>query len=185
MNKKALICIDFINEIMHPQWKLSGKGYVTFAQENNSITNIQALLEKYRNEDTEIIHVRVCFDAEYSNQLKNSPLFGKAHEFWVLQENTWSTEFLEELKPQENEKMFIKRRVSAFFETGLHEHLQSQGISDITIIWVATDLAVESAVRDAHDRDYNVSVIADCCVAANMKDHEKSVNFMGKIAEII
>jgi len=183
--KKGLICIDFINEIVHPDGKLSGKGYVNFAQENNSISNIQKLISDYREGDNKVIHVRVSFKEDYSNQPKNSPLFWKAHEFWVLQENTWSTEFLEELQPEVNEKIVTKRRVSAFFDTGLHEYLQSQSIIDIMIIWVATDLAVESAVRDAHDRDYNATVASDCCIAGNMEDHEKSLNVMSKIAKVI
>lgn len=183
--KKALICIDFINEIIHPDGKLSGKGYVNFAQKNNSISKIQKLISDYRNENNEIIHIRVCFKEDYSNQPKNSPLFWKAHEFWVLGENTWSTEFLEELQPENDEKIIVKNRVSAFYNTELHEYLQSQNITDITIIWVATDLAVESAVRDAHDRDYNVTVVSDCCIAGNMEDHEKSLNLMTKIAKVI
>lgn len=182
--KKALICIDFINEIIHPDGKLAGKGYVDFAQQHNSILNIQKLISHYRGEGNEVIHVRVCFNEDYSNQPKNSPLFWKAHEFWALQENSWSTEFLEDIKPVTNEKVITKRRVSAFYDTGLHAYLQSQNIIDVTIIWVATDLAVESAVRDAHDRDYNVTVVSDCCIAGNMEDHEKSLNVMNKVALI-
>jgi nicotinamidase-related amidase len=183
--KKALICIDFINEIIHSKGKLSGKGYVNFSQENNSISHIQKLVSQYREEGDEVIHVRICFNEDYSNQPKESLLFGKAHEFWILQENTWSTEFLEELQPEVSEKVITKRRVSIFYNTELHDYLQSQNITDLTIIWVATDLAVESAVRDAHDRDYNITVVSNSCIAANMKDHEKSLKLMEKIAKVI
>ncbi len=185
MNKKALILIDFINEIIHPKWKLSKKWYYDFAQENNSIENIKTLLKQTREKKDEIIHVKISFSKNYENQPKHSPLFWKAHEFQVLEENTWSSNFLDELKAINQEKIFVKTRVSAFFETWINKYLKSKNIKNITIIGVATDLAVESAVREAHDRDYSVNVIADCCIAANMQDHQNSLKLMSKIAVVL
>jgi len=49
---------------------------------------------------------------------------------------------------------------------------------------VVTDLAVQSAVRDAHGRDYMVYVLRDCCAAASDDDHERTLQLLSKVASI-
>lgn len=42
-----------------------------------------------------------------------------------------------------------------------------------------------SAARDAHDKDFRVTVLADCCAAANLKDHEFALKNMEKYAIVV
>lgn len=74
--------------------------------------------------------------------------------------------------------------MSSFYQTNLDLILRNNNIENIEVCGVATDLAVSSFVRDAHDRDYNVFVLEKCCAAANQKDHENSIEIISKISEI-
>jgi nicotinamidase-related amidase len=71
--------------------------------------------------------------------------------------------------------VITKHRVSAFYRTPLDLILRNKNINSILIAGAATDLSVSNAVRDAHDRDYQVTILADCCVAANQEDHETTL----------
>ena len=185
MTKRALILIDFINDIIHPEGKLAGKGYSAFSDRFNTLSNAKAAMDKFSNAEGLVIHVKVGFSADYIDQPKNSPLFGKADEFDCLKMGTWGTEIVDFLEVANDANVHVKNRVSAFYGTGLKSMLHREGITDVYIAGVATDLAVEASARDAHDRDYNVYVLADCCAAANEEDHNNSLKTISKIAKVI
>jgi nicotinamidase-related amidase len=63
--------------------------------------------------------------------------------------------------------------------------LRARGISKVAITGVATDLAVEATARCAHDLDYGVTVLSNCCAAATDADHENALAFLSKIAVVI
>lgn len=181
---KALLLIDFINEIVHTDGKLSKKGYSNFIEENNTFRNIQNLLMLARENSLLIIHAGLGFAPDYSNQPKGSPLFGKANEFQALKSGTWATKFHEQITIETTDTILSKTRVSAFFETQLNSILKDNDVSELLIAGVSTDLAVSSAARDAHDRDYQVTILKDCCAAANMEDHRESLKIISKISTV-
>jgi len=183
-HKSALVCIDYINEMVSPGGKLSGKGYLNFVQEKNTLQNVQTLQTLFRNKSLPVIHVKVSFSPDHAEVPFHSPLFGKAKEFNALKLGEWGTEFAELVSPIEQEKIIVKRRVSSFYSTDLELILRLNDIKTVYFCGVATDLAVESAVRDAHDRDFHVVVVEDCCAAANENDHNKSLSTMQKIAVV-
>lgn len=183
--KKALIMIDYINEIVHPEGKLSGKGYYNFIKENNVEENIKDALNDFRKNWDLVLHVRVWFDKQYINHPENSPLFWKAKEFWALNLSSWGCEFIDYAKPLDGEVVVDKNRVSAFYGTNLDSILKCNWITDVYLAWCSTDLAIESACRDAHDRDYNIFVLEKCCSAGNIEDHNNSIKILSKITKII
>ncbi len=178
----ALILIDFINEIVHENGKLASKGYSDFVKNNDVFQNLSFITQKARENNILIVHVKVGFSENYTEQPKLSPLFGKAHEFQALKLNSWATEFHEQIDVKEDDIILTKYRVSAFYGTPLDLILKNNNIDSILVAGVATDLAVSNVVRDAHDRDYQVTILADCCAAANNEDHETALLSLKKIA---
>ncbi len=180
----AFILIDFINEIVHESGKLATKGYSNFIKDNSIFQNLSSAIHKARENNLLIIHVKIGFSKDYAEQPKSSPLFGKAHEFQALKLSSWATEFHEQIEVKENDVILTKHRVNAFHATPLDLILKNNAIDSLLIAGVATDLAVSSTVRDAHDRDYHITILADCCAAANKEDHETALLSLKKIATV-
>ncbi len=181
----ALICIDFINEIVASEGKLAAKGYAEFISRHQTLVNLARLQKFCRDRKIPTFHIRVCFTPGYAEQPKESPLFGKADQLGIMTLGSWGTEFHPQVAPQKEERVIEKHRVSAFYATPLELILRNQKISHLLIAGVATDLAVQSAVRDAHDRDFQITVASDCCAAACDHDHETSLQNLGKLAGIL
>ena len=59
-----------------------------------------------------------------------------------------------------------------FGSTDLHERLQARGIDTLVLAGISTSGVVLSTVRDAHDRDYRVIVLADLCADSDPEVHE-------------
>lgn len=182
---KALLCLDFENDIVHPDGKVSGKGYAVYNVEHNTLATLRAVQDRFRAAGLPVIHVRVGFSPTYAEQPKGSPLMGQAHKFGAFDLSGWGTDFLEEVAPQNDELIITKHRVGSFFATPLELTLKTMGVSDVFLTGVATDMVVESTAREAHDRDFAVHVIADCCIAASDEDQERTLTNMKKLATIL
>lgn len=183
--RSALLLIDFIKENVSFDGKMAKKGYPEYCQKNNTLNNAKELLSKFREKNNLVIHVKVGFSDDYREQPKHSPLFGAADKFQAFSLGGAGCEFCDELMPLDGEEVIIKHRVSAFFGTPLELLLRNNDVTDLYICGVATDLAVQAAARDAHDRDFVVHVVEDCCGAANESDHVTSLVPLKKISDVI
>ncbi|MBI4444891.1 MAG: cysteine hydrolase [Acidobacteria bacterium] len=184
-DNRGLLLIDFINEIVHPNGKLAQKrGYSAFLEKFGTLEKVAGLLKSARERQLLILHVRVGFSPDYREHPATSPLFGAARHIGALQLGTWATEFHENASPHPGEPIVVKHRVSPFYGTPLEMILRNNGIHELMLCGVSTDLAVQAATREAHDRDFAVTVVADCCGAGTDADHDNSLRTLSKIAMI-
>jgi len=108
--------------------------------------------------------VRVCFrpgGPEISTKNKG---------FSVLGKDMWTPEFAEAWKqihpdvaPLASEVIIDKRRVSAFAGSDLEVILRAYGIEHMVLTGFATSGVVLSTLREAADKDYQITVLHDCC----------------------
>jgi nicotinamidase-related amidase len=64
-----------------------------------------------------------------------------------------------------------KTRVGAFSTTDLHDQLQDLGVDTLVLAGISTSGVVLSTVIEAHDLDYRVLVLADCCADTDAEVH--------------
>jgi nicotinamidase-related amidase len=157
---RALICIDVIEEIVGINGRLAGKGYRDFADRHGVLDALAGRQADIRKAGGRVIHVGLGFAPDYADHPAESPLLGGARLGGILRRGDPSTAFLGMVGPVGNDLVFTKTRISAFRGTGLEIALRSLGTLEIELAGVATDLAVQSAARDAHDMDFVVTVVA-------------------------
>jgi len=76
-------------------------------------------------------------------------------------DGTPESEIVDVLTPRPSEKVILKHRYSAFYNTDLETVLRCSGIEDLVICGVMTNLCCESTARDAYFRDHRVFFPAD------------------------
>ena len=182
---KALICLDFENDIVHSSGKVSGKGYAAYEARHGTLSLVRKTQDRFRAAGLPVVHVRVGFYPGYAQSPKGSPLMGQAHQFGAFDLSGWGGQFLDEVAPQGEELVITKHRVGSFHGTALELTLRNMGVTHVFLAGVATDMVVESTAREAHDHDFAVSVVADCCIAANEEDQQRSLENMQKLATIL
>jgi nicotinamidase-related amidase len=182
--ENALVLIDFINDIVAPEGKLAGKGYAEFAARHGTLKRVAELLEKTRQRDGAVIHVRIGFSPDYREQPKGSPLFGHAEKMGALMLGSWGTEFHAAAQPLDGESVLTKHRVNAFVGTPLDTLLRNAGVKRVAFAGCSTDVGVQTTVRAAHDLDYACTVIGDCCIAPSDEDHEPTLRMLTKVAHV-
>ncbi len=80
----------------------------------------------------------------------------------ILIRDTWDTDIVPELKPQDSDIVIYKTRFSGFYQTDLDATMRKFGIKYLIVAGVTTSICVESTVRDAMFRDYLCVLLRDC-----------------------
>ena len=183
MQNTLVIIVDFINEIVNEKGAF-GIHNAQRMKDVQTIQNANKVIEQARNNELLIVHVKVGFGQDYKECPKNSPMFGKAQEYGVLKLNTWATDFHKDMDVRDNDIVITKHRVSALYGTNLEVILRANSIDKVVICGVSTNYVIESTVRELHDRDYMVTVIADACNASSEESHNASLKSLERIAKI-
>lgn len=77
-----------------------------------------------------------------------------------------------DLAPLENECVVTKRRVSAFTGSDLEVLLRAFNIHHIILTGIATSGVVLSTIREAADKDYQITVLSDACADRDEEVHQ-------------
>ena len=84
----------------------------------------------------------------------------------LLVEGTWDFAIVDELAPRPGDLVIMKTRYSGFARTNLDAELHARGIRYLLFTGIATNVCVESTLRDAFFLDYWPILIADAAMAA-------------------
>jgi nicotinamidase-related amidase len=148
MRSKALILVDFEKE-----WTDKSSDYFV-GDISELIEKTNKLIDFCRKNDYKIIfttHIEKDSDEAFA-------------------ENSENVEIIDAINKQDSDVLIKKNKISPFFKTDLDKHLE--GIEEIVICGILTNLCVRSLAQDAYDRDFEIKIIKDCCRAFDVETHE-------------
>jgi ureidoacrylate peracid hydrolase len=85
-------------------------------------------------------------------------------------------QMVDELEPTDDEMVFRKTSSSVFISTNIDYVLRNLGTKYLIIAGCLTDQCVDSAVRDACDFGYLVTVPTDACATLSAERHDWSLS---------
>ncbi|MDR3537374.1 MAG: cysteine hydrolase [Acetobacteraceae bacterium] len=88
---------------------------------------------------------------------------------------SWDAKVLDVIAPAGDEIVLPKTSSSVFISTNIDYVFRNLGIRSLIIAGVMTDQCIDSAVRDACDLGYLVTVPTDACATATTERHEWSL----------
>ena len=78
--------------------------------------------------------------------------------------------------PLADEKVIVKSEVNSFLKTDLMDYLKKNGVKNLILCGMQTNMCLEAATRAASDYGFGCTVIHDACAAKNQ-------TFAGKIVK--
>lgn len=158
--------------------------------------NIRNVLDSARRAGVLIIYLQMGYKPDLSNAGGiHSPNYHKELAMRLMEsrpelkgklltEGTWDFAIVEELQPQAGDIVVRKTRYSGFAGTTLDLQLRSRAIRYLFFLGIATNVCVESTLRDAYFLDYWPILIADAALPAGRAAlHEATLynveNFFG------
>ncbi len=125
------------------------------------LTPIRAAITAAHTTTIPVIYVIVDFRPGYPEISTRNKSFST---FTQRQSPQSGMEIHPAIAPQSTDIVVTKRRVSAFSGSDLEVVLRAQDISHLVLCGIATSGVVLSTLREAADKDYQLTVLADCCV---------------------
>ncbi|RAR52889.1 nicotinamidase-related amidase [Paraburkholderia unamae] len=184
MSKTIYLVLDMQNDLIHAEGP-SGKGPLgEQVRERGIIARTSLALQKARAAGALVGFVRVGFSAHYQECPPNSPVFSGAPAAGLFKLGEWGTAIHQDIEVRETDLQIVKHRVSPFYSTTLEAQLRAQGVTRIVCSGVSTQAVVQAAVRDAHDRDYEVVVLDDCCAAHSAQEHANSIDSIRRFCRV-
>lgn len=166
----ALILIDFQNE-----WVDKNSDYFV-GDIGQMLERTNKLINYCRSKSYKIIFTRHI-------ELESSTAFTPSSK---------NVELISTIGKQSSDVVITKNKISPFYRTDLENELK--GVKNLIICGLLTNLCVRSAVQDAYDRDFNITVVKDCCVSfdkqtqdftfKDLKATREEVDFLN-LAELI
>ena len=138
------------------------------------IPNIQKLQQICRQCGIEVIFLRIASLVKDCRDV--SPIHKRLKLFAPA--GSREAEVLDELKPMDNELVITKGCSGVFNGTNFDQILANMGIKNLIFAGVVTNYCVETAVRDAGDRDYNVILLDDGCAALSPDHHRLALEVL-------
>jgi ureidoacrylate peracid hydrolase len=88
---------------------------------------------------------------------------------------SWDAKVIDAIRPGEDEIVIPKTSSSVFISTNIDYVLRNLGVRYLMISGVVTDQCVESAVRDACDLGYLVTLATDACATYSQARHDNTL----------
>ena len=138
-----------------------------------AVANALRLLDVARTAGMTVIMLKNGWDAELTTAGgPNSPNWHKSNPLKtmrarpelkgkILTHGTWDYEFVDELKPAASDIIVPKARYSGFCGTALDNILRARDIRHLVFAGIATNVCVESTIRDAYHREFFCILVAD------------------------
>jgi ureidoacrylate peracid hydrolase len=170
--RTAVIVVDMQNAFVS-----KGGMFDTFGRDISAaegvIENNRKVIDAGRGAGCKIVYLKMSYDRDYSNSGgPDSPNWHKElglvrmrdnPEWWgkFVTQGSWDEEICEELAPQPGDIIVRKQRYSGFAGTNLDLILKTQRTKYCLYTGVATNVCVESTLRDGYFLDYWPIIVSD------------------------
>lgn len=173
--RTAIVVVDMQNAFCKKGGMLDILGMFPEAMVKRVIETDKRVIEASRRKGIKIVYLRMAFRPDLSdaggadspNPLKEIGLVAmRKRPEWkgkFITVGTWDCEVTDELKPQPGDITVDKNRYSGFTNTELNVILQTHNIKHLVFLGLATNICVESTLRDAFFHEYFPILVNDGC----------------------
>ena len=88
---------------------------------------------------------------------------------------SWDAQVIDAIAPVGDEIVIPKTASSVFNATNIEYVLRNLGVEYLIICGTVTDQCVDTAVRDACDKGFLVTLVGDCCATYSQERHDASM----------
>ncbi|MFN8484563.1 MAG: cysteine hydrolase [Anaerolineae bacterium] len=172
----ALVLIEYQNDFASEGGTLH-EAVRPVMESTNMLANTVETIEKARALGATIVFAPITFTDDY-HELTPQPygILKGVVDSQSFRKGTWGAEIIDVLKPQAEDIVIEgKRGLCGFASTNLDFILRSRGLSTVALGGFLTNCCVESTMRTAYEKGYNVITLKDCTAALSEDEQRLAV----------
>jgi nicotinamidase-related amidase len=177
--RTAVVLVEYQNDFTSDGGALHGavKGVM---DETGMLENTRRLVDEAREAGATIVHAPISFAPGYGELGDPDKVYGILK--GVIDSNafvkgTWGAEICEQMAPAEADIIVEgKRGLDTFATTNLDFILRSRDVDTVVLGGFLTNCCVESTMRTAYEKGYDVITLTDCTAATSSEEQQAAVS---------
>jgi nicotinamidase-related amidase len=165
---QALLLIDVVNHFEFPDGRRVLRNALPIAP---ALAHLKA---RARRANIPVIYVNDNFGQWRSDAAKLLA--------YCLRAQCAGRPFVEAIRPDSEDYCVLKPMHSAFYQTPLDLLLRHVGASSLIVAGLATNSCILCTAHEANMRDFEVTVVSDCCAARTVREHEQALENIREMA---
>jgi nicotinamidase-related amidase len=169
----GLVLIEFQNDFTTPGGVFHD-GVKGVMESNNMLANTVDVVNKSRKAGIAVMYAPISF-AEGYHELTDKPygILKGVVDNKAFRKGTWGAAIVDVLAPQPGDIVIEgKRGLDTFASTNLDFILRSKGIQTVVLAGFLTNCCVESTMRSAYERGFDVITLKDCTAALSLEEQK-------------
>ena len=177
-SKTAVVLIEYQNDFVSEGGALHGAVQASM-EATDMLKNTRGVLDAARDAGVTIIHSPIQFAAGYHEITR--------HPYGILKgvvdsnafvKGEWGAQIVDDVAPAEGDIVLEgKRGLDAFASTNLDFILRSKGIETVALGGFLTNCCVESTMRSAYEKGFEVVTLTDCVGATSAEEHANAITY--------
>jgi nicotinamidase-related amidase len=174
----AVVLIEYQNDFTSEGGALHG-AVAEVMESTGMLSNTAGLAKTARDAGATIIHSPISFAPGYG-EISDHPygILAGVVASNAFVKGQWGAEIVADVAPAEGDIVVEgKRGLDAFASTNLDFILRSKGIRNVAIGGFLTNCCVESTMRSAYEKGFNVYTLTDCVAATSQAEHDNAITY--------
>jgi nicotinamidase-related amidase len=175
-SETAVVLIEYQNDFTSEGGALHS-AVSAVMEHTNMLANTMAAVAEARSSGAAILHSPISF-AEGYGEINANPygiLAGVVASHAFIK-GSWGADIVKDLAPEDGDIVIEgKRGLDAFASTNLDFILRNKGIKNVALSGFLTNCCVESTMRSAYERGFNVFTLTDCVAATSVEEHDNAI----------
>jgi nicotinamidase-related amidase len=174
----AVLLIEFQNDFTSDGGALHGAVHEVM-ESTSMLENTKKLVDEARASGATIIHAPIMFADGY-HEITDHPygILAGVVDSKAFVKDTWGSEIVEDLAPKPDDIVIEgKRGLDTFASTNLDFILRSKGIKTLALGGFLTNCCVESTMRSAYEKGFDVVTLTDCVAATSQAEHDNAIAY--------
>ncbi len=185
LDRTALIVVDMQNGFASPGGMLDLAG-IDVGPARDVVANARMVCEAARRAELPVVYLTIGYPPDLSTAGgPDSPNPQKELALCLMRERpelrgklltfgTWDFQIVDELAPLAGDTVIVKSRYSGFHGTDLDSVLRSRGIRNLLMVGIASNVCVESTIREAYFLEYWPVMVADATMPAGSAEIQRA-----------
>lgn len=174
----AVVLIEFQNDFTSEGGALHGAVEGVMAS-TKMLENAKKVADDARAAGATVIHAPISFADGY-HEITEHPygILAGVVDNKAFVKGTWGAEIVDDLAPQPDDIVIEgKRGLDTFASTNLDFILRSKGIKTVALGGFLTNCCVESTMRSAYEKGFDVVTLTDCLAATSQAEHDNAIQY--------
>ena len=174
----AVVLIEYQNDFTTQGGVLHG-AVSEVMDKTDMLARTREVVAAARKAGATVMHAPIAFAEGYGEITK--------HPYGILKgvvdghafvKGSWGAAIVDELAPAEGDIVVEgKRGLDTFASTNLDFILRSKGIKTVALGGFLTNCCVESTMRSAYEKGFDVVTLTDCVAATSEAEHENAIKY--------